>query len=43
MTVEPVFSRRIQEDVADLKSREKDPFLKGIADRIRFPRLLKEG
>ena len=41
--METVFSRQIQEDVADLKSREKDPFIKGIADRIRFLRLLKDG
>ncbi|MCG5239930.1 helix-turn-helix domain-containing protein [Azospirillum doebereinerae] len=41
--METVFSRQIQEDVADLKSREKEPFAKGIADRIRFLRLLKEG
>jgi len=41
--METVFSRLIQEDVADLKGREKEPFAKGIADRIRFLRLLKEG
>ena len=30
--METVFSRQIHEDVADLKSREKEPFAKGIAE-----------
>ena len=41
--METPFSRQIAEDVADLKSREKEPFAKGIADRLRCLRLLKEG
>jgi transposase-like protein len=41
--METLFSRQITEDVADLKSREKEPFTKGIADRLRCLRLLKEG
>ncbi len=41
--METPFSRQIAEDVADLKSREKEPFAKGIADRLRCLPLLKEG
>lgn len=37
-----LYSQQITEDVADLKSREKEPFAKGIADRVRFLRLLKD-
>lgn len=40
--METVYSQQIAEDAADLKSREKEPFAKGIADRVRFLRLLKE-
>ena len=41
--METVFSCQIQEDLADLKGREKEPFAKSIADRVRFLRLLKTG